>query len=125
MSSINIFGLNYKDSFPLDFAINDFNGHASYNFTKDESKDIVIFGSVGDYHLWYKQSEINNPKIYLTAEKNKEPIKIFDSIKSMFEYYFDFLYPEYDSKGYRKHPDAQFIELEMPFYANKFWGEIN
>ena len=125
MSSINIFGLNYKDSFPLDFAINDFNGHASYNFTKDELKDIVIFGSVGDDHLWYKQSEINNPKIYLTAEKNKEPIKTFDSIKSMFEYYFDLLYPEYDSKGYRKHPDAQFIELELPFYANKFWGEIN
>ena len=46
-------------------------------------------------------------------------------VDKLFKYFFDILYQEYNSEGYRKHPDARFIELEMPFYANKFWGEID
>lgn len=125
LSSINIFGLGYKESFPLDFAINDLNAHSDYDFTEEESKDIVIFGSVGDLDLFYKQSELNNPKIYLTAKRNKKPIQIFDTIKSMFEYYFKILYQEYNNEGYRQHPISQFIKLNLPFYANKFSGCID
>ena len=122
ISSINIFGLGYKDSFPVDFAINDYNAHANYDFTDEESKDIVIFGNVGDFDIWYKQSEINNPKVYLTQREDKKPIKVFNSIKEMFEYYFGILYNEYNEEGYRQHPETLFEDV--PHLANKFFGYI-
>ena len=123
ISSINIYGIPLKDSFPMDFVVNDFNVHAQYGFSKEEHKDIVFFGSVGDLDLSYKQSELDNAKIYLTEKGNIEPILIFDSIKDVMIYYFNILYKEYGADGYRKHPDIVFEGL--PHLENKFFGEID
>ncbi len=123
ISSVNIFGIPESESFPLDFVTNDFNTHAQYDLSAEESKDIVFFGSVGDFDLSYKQSEINNPKIYLTEKGNKQPVHIFNSIKDVMVYYFKLLYTEYTDDGYRKHPDILFEGT--PQLANKFFGYID
>lgn len=65
----------------------------------------MFFGGVGNYNFYYKQSEINNPKIYVSPNGMVEPIKVFNSIKELMDYYFKYLTPEYDENGYRKHPN--------------------
>lgn len=123
ISSVNIYGLPKDNSFPMDLAVNNFNMRSHYKLTKEEKDDIVFFGSVGDLDLWYKQSEIKTPKIYLTEKGNIKPLKVCGSIEEIIRYYFDILYDEYGEDGYRKHPDVAFDGI--PSLANKFFGEID
>ena len=127
LSSIVIYGLCVKESTPMDFALNDLNKHqdlADKNLPKEMLDDIVFFGGVGEYNLYYKQSEINNPKIYLSKDGDVTPSKIFNSIKDTLEYYLKYLIPEYDQHGYRKHPNTDAWCKKFPLEQNSFWGDI-
>lgn len=132
LSSLNIYGLGVGESSPLEFFLNDLNKHNEIPkrlVSQEELDDIVFFGSVGDYNAFYKQSEINEPRIYsriyLCENKTVKPVKTFNSIKEMMEYYFKYLTDEYDEKGYRKHPSQEEWCRKYPALANSFNGDID
>lgn len=127
LSSINIYGINVGKSSPMEFLLNDSNMHGKIKdkkISKETLDDIVFFGSVGDYNVFYKQSEYSNPKIYLAKHGYVTPIKQFDSIHDMMIYYFNYLIPEYDENGYRKHPHKEKWCAKYPALANSFYGDI-
>lgn len=127
LSSINIYGVGIGESSPMEFILNDSNMHweiKDKKVSKATFDDIVFFGSVGKYNAFYKQSEYSDPKIYLAKHGSVEPVKKFDSIKDMMTYYFDYLTPEYNEKGYRKHPNNEEWCAKYPALANSFDGDI-
>lgn len=127
LSSINIYGMGVGKSSPMEFFLNDSNMHGEIKdkkVSKETLDDIVFFGSVGDYNAFYKQSEYLNPKIYIAKHGSVTPVKQFDSIKDMMLYYFMYLIPEYDEKGYRKHPYKEKWCAKYPALANSFYGDI-
>lgn len=128
LSSIVIYGLGVGESRPMEFFLNDYNKHQEITYKKNSKQildDIVFFGGVGNYNFYYKQSEINNPKIYVSPNGMVEPIKVFNSIKELMDYYFKYLTPEYDENGYRKHPNKEKWCRKIPAIANSFWGDID
>lgn len=127
-SSIVIYGIGVGESRPMELFINDLNKHNELpkeNITQDESNDIVFFGGVGDYNIYYKQSEINNPKIYLSKNGTVEPIRQFNSIRELMVFYLKYLVFEYDEHGYRKHPIKAKWCKDIPVIANSFNGDID
>lgn len=127
LSSINIYGIGVGKSRPMGFFLNNLNMHGQIKdkkILKTTLDDIVFFGNVGDYNVFYKQSEYSNPKIYLAKHGSITPIKQFDSIKDMMIYYFTYLIVEYDLNGYRKHPHKEKWCAKYPALANYFYGDI-
>lgn len=127
-SSIVIYGIGVGESKPMDFFINDLNKHNEIpknEITQEELDDIVFFGGVGDYNLYYKQSELNNPQIYLSQNGNIKPKQQFGSIRELMQFYFKYLTIEYNEKGYRKHPITEKWCRKIPVIANSFNGDID
>ena len=127
LSSINIYGIGVGKSSPMEFYLNDINKHGEIKdkkVSKETLDDIVFFGGVGEYEMYYKQSELMRPKIYLAKNGTIVPSKEFDSIEDVMKYYFKYLVPEYDEKGYRKHPNKDKWCKKYPVISNSFWGDI-
>ena len=128
LNSVNIYGIWLGQSNPIDLALNDIKDHqeiADKTISQELLDDIVFFGVIGDYYLYYKQSEITDPKIYLAKSGTIVPSKIFGSIKETLEYYLKYLIPEYDEQGFRKHPNKDEWCKSFPLEQNSFWGEID
>lgn len=109
-SSIVIYGIGIGKSSPMDFFLNDLNKHNEIpknKTTQEELDDIVFFGSVGNYNLYYKQSELKNSKIYLSQNGTIVPKQQFSSIKELMKFYFKYLTVEYNEEGYIKHPNIE------------------
>ncbi len=127
-SSIVIYGIGVGESKPMDFFINDLNKHNEIpknEITQEELDDVVFFGGVGDYNLYYKQSELNNPKIYLSPNGNITPKQQFGSIQELMGYYINAFSYEYDENGYKKHQGKEKWMKGAPIIQNSLNGDID
>ncbi|MGN1212485.1 MAG: SMI1/KNR4 family protein [Christensenellales bacterium] len=124
-SSINIFGFEVGDSKPMPMLLNNINQHRELENRKINGDDIIYFGNVGDYLMYYRQSEIDNPSIYLSKHGSIEIYKKFSSIKELLTFYIKLLSNEYKSNGYRKHPKQDSLYKKYPVIANSFNGDID
>lgn len=124
-SSINIFGINVGKSAPMNLVLNNINLHAKLSANKIDDKEIVYIGSVGDYAMYYKQCEINNPTIYLSNHGELKVHKQFSSLQGLLTYYITALSYEYNEKGYRKHPIEEKWCQKYPLEKNSFNGDID
>ncbi len=147
--SISIYGIKINGNGPFDLFLNDRNRHGDIKtkISNINSKDlelpdgvtrkdfdncidvllddIVFFGCVGKYNMYYKQSEISNPKIYLSYEEGITPIKTFNSIKEVFEFYIPKLYEEYDENGTKAHQNDDELSRLAPRFKNQFYGDFD
>lgn len=124
-SSINIFGFDVGESAPMNLVLNNINMHGELMNHGKDGADIVYFGNVGDYLIYYKQSEIRLSKIYLSSHGELSVRKQFSSIKELLTYYIKALSIEYKSDGYRKHPITEKWCRKYPLEKNSFNGDID
>ncbi len=124
-SSINIYGFDVEKSEPMCMVLNNINLHTKLNNNGFDGKDIVYIGNVGDYLIYYKQSEIKSPKLYLSNHGELTVHKEFYSIKELLSFYIKALSFEYDEKGYRKHPINEKWCRKFPLEKNSFNGDID
>lgn len=124
-SSINIYGFECGDSKPMAFVLNNINLNLKLVNNNIIDKDIVYIGNVGNYLIYYKQSEILNPKIYLSRHGELKIHKQFSSLEELLKYYIMALSYEYDKNGYRKHPKTDKLYKKFPVIANSFNGDID
>lgn len=124
-SSINIYGFSIKASAPMDITLNNHNHHAKLSQNGKDDKDIVFIGGVGEYLIYYKQSEIDYPKIYLSKHGEVKIHKSFSSIQELLTYFILALSQEYNDNGYRKHPLKDKVLQQFPLLANAFNGDID
>ncbi len=123
-SSINIFGFNHGDSMPMSLLLNNINMHIQLANNNIKNDDIAYIGNVGDYLIYYRQSEFSNPKIYLSKHGELKIHKQFSLIEELLKYYITALSDEYNEKGYRKHPSTEKWCRKYPTIANQFNGDI-
>lgn len=124
-STISIYGIPTNESKPFDFVINNYNHHGELRKNKCDDEDIIFFGGVGDCFVYYKQSEINNPKIYLSELGSVYVKKEFSSIQELLSFYINALSFEYDENGYKKHQGKEKWMKGAPIIQNSWNGEID
>ena len=112
-SGLNIYGLqkNPNDIFePYSLIIENQNNE----LTIDNSKGF-LFGSIGgDYALLLDK---NNGKVFVINKSSGKLEKNFDNFESMFEYFFNALYDEYDVNCKKKHINKEFSKFPSLAHA--------
>lgn len=124
-SSISIYGMPTSESRPFDFFLNNYNHHAELIKNNCNDDDIVFFGGVGDNFIYYRQSEIKSPKIYLSKLGSVNVNKEFSSIKELMNYYINALSYEYDENGFKKHQGKEKWMKGAPIIQNSWNGDID
>ena len=123
-SSINIFGFDVGESAPVSMPLSYINLHSELIDNGNKSDEIVYFGNVGNYLMYYKTND-NDNKIYLSKHGELKVYEQFSSIKDLLQYYCNILIPEYKENGYREHPRSEKIYKNIPVLANSFNGDID
>ena len=84
---------------PIDFIRQ--NVMSSLSYKNHEYKDLIVFGYAGICLFCYNKKEFK--KIYVIENKTNTIVHIFASFDECFNFYFDYLFNEYDNDGMKKH----------------------